>query len=217
LLVIETFFLASTHSLLSKMVSTGVKDVEMKEAKPKKEEKKDAEEEKVAEEKKDPDVLTLEDLKQQVTLVEKSVQSKEPRFVSRVLRSMPATRKKLNFSVMTALINGYYTYPSSDKTKLLAFLEQSMETDSKPPPFQPRSAKASAQPLLPEVATYINLLLVIYLIDNKATEKSIECSTALVEKLATLNRRTLDGLQAKCYFYYARANELAGQLDSIRG
>jgi len=41
-------------------------------------------------------------------------------------------------------------------------------------------------------------------------------STAITDKLASLNRRTLDGLQAKCYFYYARSFELAGQLDSIR-
>lgn len=198
------------------MVSTGIKDVEMKDSKVKKEDKNDVEAEQVVEEKKDPDVLTLEDLKQQVHLIEKSVQVKDPRFVARVLRALTTTRKKLNKDVLIALINGYFTSPSNDKSQLLEYLDQSMETDAKPLPFQPRSAKASAQPLLPEVATYISLLLLIYLIDNKLNDKAVTWSTTVTDKLTSLNRRTLDGLQAKCYFYYARAHELVGQLDSIR-
>ena len=198
------------------MVSTGIRDVEMKDPKAKKDVKKGSEEEKPQEEKKDPDVLSLEDLKQQVHLIEKSVQLKDPRFVARVLRSLPSTRKKLNRGVLTALINGYFTSPANDKSLLLGYIDQSMDTDAKPLTFQPRSAKASTQPLLPEVATYISLLLLVYLIDNEFHEKAVAWSTTVTDKLATLNRRTLDGLQAKCYFYYARAFELAGQLDSIR-
>lgn len=196
------------------MVSAGIRDMEMKESKI--EEKKDDEPPKPAEEKKDPDVLTLEDLKQQVHLIEKSVQMKDSRFASRVLRTLPSTRKKLNNAVLIALINGFYTSTSNDKSKLLEYLAQSMDTDSKPLSFHPRSAKASALPLLPEVSTYIGVLLLIHLIDTESYEKAMKWSKQLLDRLAALNRRTLDGLQAKCYFYYARAHELAGQMDTIR-
>lgn len=198
------------------MVSAGIRDMEMKQPKPKIEEIKDAEPPKPVEEKKDPDVLTLEDLKQQVHLIEKSVQMKDPRFVSRVLRTLPSTRKKINNNVLVALINGYYTSASNDKTKLLEYLGQSMDTDAKPLSFHPRSAKASVQPLLPEVSTYISVLLLIYLIDSESYDKAVRWSKQIVDRLAALNRRTLDGLQAKCYFYYARAHELVGRLDTIR-
>lgn len=199
------------------MVSAGIKEMEMKESKPKSEEKKNTEPSKPAEEKKDPDILTLEDLKQQVHLIEKSVQMKDSRFVARVLRALPSTRKKLNNSVLIALINGYYTSTSNDKSKLLEYLGQSMDTDdAKPLAFHPRSAKASAQPLLPEVSAYISLLLLIYLIDAESYDKAVLWANQIAEKLAALNRRTLDGLQAKCYFYYARAHELSGKLETIR-
>lgn len=175
----------------------------------------------LAEEKGDINSLTLEDLKQQVHLIEKSVQLKDPRFVARVLRSLTTTRKKLNKDVLAALINGYFTYSSQDKAQLLSYFDNNsttMETARTPLviQFQPRSAKASNQPLLPEVSVYISLLLLIYLIDNEHLEKALKWSKAITDKLATVNRRTLDGLQAKCYFYYAHAHELSGQLDSIR-
>lgn len=44
-----------------------------------------------------------------------------------------------------------------------------------------------------------------------------QCSDALVEKVVVENRRTLDGLSAKCYFYHSRVYELCGQLSQLRG
>lgn len=38
-----------------------------------------------------------------------------------------------------------------------------------------------------------------------------------MSKICAQNRRTLDMLAAKCYFYHSRTMELAGKLDSIRG
>lgn len=198
------------------MVTTAVKEVEKKAIKSEKEEKKSEEDVQPVEEKKDPDLLTLEDIKQQVHLIEKSVQLKDPRFAARVLRALTSTRKRLNVAVLTATINGYFTSQSPEKSRLLEFLPSSMETDTKPLGFQPRSAKSAAQPLLPEVSTYISLLLLVYLVDSKDYEKAMRWSNAVMDRLVLLNRRTLDSLQAKCYFYYARAHELGGQLESIR-
>ena len=38
----------------------------------------------------------------------------------------------------------------------------------------------------------------------------------IMDKIASQNRRTLDVIAAKCYFYYARVYELNGKLDRIR-
>ena len=43
------------------------------------------------------------------------------------------------------------------------------------------------------------------------------CSDALIEKLIVHNRRTLDSLSAKCYFYHSFIYELRGKLSTIRG
>lgn len=37
-----------------------------------------------------------------------------------------------------------------------------------------------------------------------------------MEKIVNQNRRTLDMIAAKCYFYYARVYELNEKLDQIR-
>lgn len=39
---------------------------------------------------------------------------------------------------------------------------------------------------------------------------------AALARLAACNRRTLDVIAARIYFYYSYAHEAAGQLDSIR-
>jgi hypothetical protein len=46
--------------------------------------------------------------------------------------------------------------------------------------------------------------------------KALDCAKRLVDKTSVLNRRTLDLLAAKCYFYYARIFELNNMLDTIR-
>jgi 26S proteasome regulatory subunit N3 len=62
--------------------------------------------------------------------------------------------------------------------------------------------------VLPEVDVYLHLLVQIYLLDQKKYEQGAQFSTQLVEKVHALNRRTLDALASKIYFYYARFYEL---------
>jgi 26S proteasome regulatory subunit N3 len=71
-----------------KIVKEGPQDVEMKE-----DEKKEIEEPKI-----DADLLTLEDIREQVKNIEKAVSSKEPRFITRTLRAIVTLRRKLNNS-----------------------------------------------------------------------------------------------------------------------
>ena len=67
------------------------------------------------------------------------------------------------------------------------------------------SAKAISptKDVLPEVDTYLSILVQIYLYDTKATDLGAKFSTNLVERLRMLNRRTLDALSARVYFYYS--------------
>ena len=57
--------------------------------------------------------------------------------------------------------------------------------------------------ILPEVNTYLSILVQIYLYDSKDFKRGAKFSTGLVERLRGLNRRTLDSLAARVYFYYS--------------
>jgi len=191
----------------TKMGKEEVKDVEMK----------DVENDKESEEpKKDEDLLSLEDLRENVRHVEKAVLTKEPRFMSRALRSLVSLRRKLNQNVLRRAIQGYFL-GSTNKEALLDYLDEAMETSGdNGGVFRPRTGKAAQGALLPEVDIYLHLLLTLYLLDNKRYEEAVKCTESLMSKATTLNRRTLDMLAAKCYFYYARAYEMTGQFDRIR-
>uniref|UniRef100_A0A1B6DCY0 Probable 26S proteasome non-ATPase regulatory subunit 3 n=1 Tax=Clastoptera arizonana TaxID=38151 RepID=A0A1B6DCY0_9HEMI len=167
-------------------------------------------------EKKDSDITTLQDIKDHTRQIEKAVQTKEPRFILRVLRSLPNTRRKLNPNVLRGLISGFYTHSSTEKDALLAFIEEPMDTESGSSQRM-RTGKSSSSPLLPEVDAYLHLLVLVKLIDAEKYKEAVQCSDLLMSKLTTQNRRTLDLITAKCYFYHSRCYELTNQLDKIRG
>ncbi|KAK7092644.1 26S proteasome non-ATPase regulatory subunit 3-like [Littorina saxatilis] len=180
---------------------------------------KDKEEEKKEEVKKHPDLLTLEDIREQIRHIEKAISTKEPRFMARVMRSLVNTRRKLSPRVLRRLITGYLTVPEAAQRKedLLQFLTEDKEQNGTALAFRPRSAKQAVQPLQVEVEVYLHLLTLIYLLDNKQMDKALACSDQLMARLLPLNRRSLDMLAAKCYFYHSRVYELTDKLDSIRG
>lgn len=189
------------------------KDVEMREAKETNEEKKNDSSEEVS--KAELEKLTLEDFKEHIKHVEKGVNGKEPHFILRVLRSLSSTRKKLNHSLLRKLIGGYFIQATAAKNELLKFLDEPMETDVSTP-YRPRTGKAALTPILPEVEFYFHLLVVIHLIDTKAYEQALKCSSLLLQKSELHNRRTLDLILAKCYFYHSRTYELLDRLDELR-
>jgi len=189
-----------------KMGKEEPKDVEMKDAESPANDNEEP--------KKDVDLLTLEDLRDNVRHVEKAVSTKEPRFMLRALRSLVSLRRKLNPNVLRKAILGYFL-ASTNKDALLDYLDEEMETDNTLT-FRPRTGKAANAQLLPEVDMYLHLLLNIYLIDNKRHNEAVKCSDAMMTKIGAYNRRTLDTLAAKCYFYYSRSYELVGQFDKVR-
>ncbi|XP_023213164.1 26S proteasome non-ATPase regulatory subunit 3-like [Centruroides sculpturatus] len=177
---------------------------------------------------KDVDTLTLEDIKEHARHIEKAVLSKEPRFILRVLRVLVSTRKRLNPRVLKTLVNGFYTQSSAQREALLSFIstEEQMDVDNQVVSnFRIRSGRAAQTPLLTELDVYIHLLVLLHLIDSECQEaqknpdrmkRAVNCSEQLMQKIQGQNRRTLDTLAARCYFYHTRCYELAGRLHEIR-
>ncbi|EFN82224.1 probable 26S proteasome non-ATPase regulatory subunit 3 [Harpegnathos saltator] len=165
-------------------------------------------------ERKDTDMQTIHDIREHTRQIEKAVQNKEPRFVLRALRALPNTRRRLNPVVLRGLVAGFYTKSTTERDTLLAWVDEPMEVDETQSTqrFRPFSST-----LLPEIDAYIHLLVLIRLIDTRKYSEAVQCSELLVQKIATQNRRTIDLIAAKCYFYHSRAYELTNQLDKIRG
>ncbi|EAL92957.1 26S proteasome non-ATPase regulatory subunit [Aspergillus fumigatus] len=155
----------------------------------------------------DPRVKAIQDIKTNFTLLERAVAHFDPRFTLRVLRSISSMRKHITADVLAEVI--VETYPPSSATAffLLEAIDQSgayesaiasskMEVDSD-------KNKSAPKEILPEVDTYLSILVQIYLYDKKDIQGGAKFSTALTERLRTLNRRTLDSLAARVYFYYS--------------
>lgn len=58
---------------------------------------------------------------------------------------------------------------------------------------------------------YVNLLAIFCNHQAKA------CSAASIARIKNLNRRTIDVLASRLYFYYSLSYELTGDLAEIRG
>ncbi|CAG9797756.1 unnamed protein product [Chironomus riparius] len=162
-----------------------------------------------AEPKKDTDVLSVQEIREHVKLIDKAVSSKEPRFILRVLRSLPNTRRKLNPNVLRALAS--QLYPSNERDAILVYVEEA--TNPEIEVTRPKSIKTP----LPEVDAYFHLLSLVRLLDANLIERASTCAQQLMTKIMSQNRRSLDLIAAKSYFYHSRVAELTNKLDTIRG
>ncbi|GAB1296782.1 26S proteasome non-ATPase regulatory subunit 3 [Apodemus speciosus] len=161
------------------------------------------------------DTVTLEDIKEHVRQLEKAVSGKEPRFVLRALRMLPSTSRRLNHYVLYKAVHGFFTSNNATRDFLLPFLEEPMDTEADLQ-FRPRTGKAASAPLLPEVEAYLQLLMVIFLMNSKRYKEAQKVSDDLMQKISTQNRRALDLVAAKCYYYHARVYEFLDKLDVVR-
>ncbi|KAL8942714.1 MAG: hypothetical protein Q9211_001267 [Gyalolechia sp. 1 TL-2023] len=163
-------------------------------------------------EKIDPKAKAVSDIKANYALIERAVVQFDARFTLRVLRSISSVRKHLSSDLLAQVISETYPATNSTAKALLAAIGREnasfepadtwseMEIDS-----QKEKAKSTAVPKdhLPEVDFYLAILVQIYLYDSHEIEHGSKFSTNLVAKLRTLNRRTLDALSARVYFYYS--------------
>lgn len=112
--------------------------------------------------------------------------------------------------VIARVILESYPSPTSTATTLLTALKEDKTFPSKAAeewynkkdaPLQ--KGQSAPKDVLPEIDVYLSILVQVHLYDRKAIEQGAQFSSALVEHLRTLNRRTLDSLAAKAYFYYS--------------
>ena len=160
--------------------------------------------------------LSSVDIKANFSLLERAVAQFDARFTLRVLRSISSVRKHLSPDLLAQVITETYTSTNPVAKTLLAALgrenasfkssedvsEEEIDGLTKDK-TQAGKQNTALKDILPEVDTYLSILVQIYLYDAKATEYGAKFSSNLIERLRTLNRRTLDALSARVYFYYS--------------
>ncbi|GAB1317522.1 26S proteasome non-ATPase regulatory subunit [Madurella fahalii] len=165
----------------------------------------------------DPVIQTINDIKSNFALLDRAVALFDARFSLRALRSISSIRKRLTPDILAQAISE--TYPSSSpsasvaKQFLLAIGRSDvslgrqpgpeMEIDSEPKAPNKNGAKKEVKEVIPEVDVFLGILTQVLLHDNKQFKQGFEFSSYLVDQIRSLNRRTLDSLSAKVYFYYS--------------
>lgn len=66
-----------------------------------------------------------------------------------------------------------------------------------------KNGKKEPKEIIPEIDIFLGILVQIYYLDNHNNEKGAVFSQHLAERIHSLNRRTLDSLSARVYFYYS--------------
>lgn len=90
-----------------------------------------------------------------------------------------------------------------------------VEKDATELPDVPKKQVATKAPIA-EVDAYFYLLLLVKLIDASDLKRAGISADALMAKISIQNRRTLDLIGAKSYFYFSRVAELKNSLEGIR-
>lgn len=140
-------------------------------------------------EEKDPETLkkeaetnAVQEIREHAKQIDKAVASKEPRFILRVLRSLPNTRRKLNATVLRSLAAQLYPV-GAEREAILVYLEDLPAGAVEPEVVRPRTAVKTP---LPEVDAYFHLLALVRLLDANLLEKASNCgeSTHFIPSLA---------------------------------
>lgn len=164
-----------------------------------------------------PDLLT--DIASNLLYVIKGVELNQPRLLQRAIRQNYSIRRNADRDLLSRTVHAYIPTDAPVHDLMLEFIsllpavEEQAGGDA-------MDAEESAQPtvlsVLPEVEVYVFTLIVTTLLRAALDEAAARASEVLVVRLRGLNRRSLDLLSSKAYFYFALAHERIHRLEHIR-
>jgi len=168
----------------------------------------------------DPVATMRTDLKAAVSSADRFVTTREPRFIASAIRVIDQLRAFAKKDGLTgkgaALVSELLTQglaPANPlRGTLLGFLAP-MAAELAP---EEKKDDEKKKQLSPEGEMLAANLVLCLLIDAKRLDEALQCSSAVVERLSSWNRRTLDPVAERIYFYASWAYECAGKLQDFR-
>ncbi|KAK0546755.1 26S proteasome non-ATPase regulatory subunit [Tilletia horrida] len=180
----------------------------------------------------DQQLLAL--LRQNISLLQRTITNVEPRFTARVIRSLPATRSRIQQHphILKQVITQEATPTDSPLRAQLAALIQStnppaaaksggdaMDVDAAAPASSSSASGPAPTQVLPpapslsnetqfQVDAYLRLLVLIHLVDRHAYTEALQLARVSIDTVLGLNKRSLDQIGARTVFWLGRALEL---------
>lgn len=158
------------------------------------------------------EAVFLADVRQNLTFLEKGVANFESRYAVRALRSTASVRQRLTPERLAVAINAYF--PKDHQTKLL-YLD-AIGAKSTLSGWPGLDVSKDYPKFLPEGIVYFGLLLQMYFLDLEDYAQGHRHSASVIEYVHNANRRTLDTLSARAYFYWALFYEVQNKTAEVR-
>jgi len=162
-------------------------------------------------------ILGMEDLKQLVVLIQESIRTKESRVMYRALRSLVRMRPRLTESFVGLAVGKVFDSDTAKRDSLLGLFPEAKSKATSTMDVDEDGTESKAEAGV-GVQVIVELMAVIFLIDNSRVAEALALSSGLIDTLDGLaaTQRSLDPIAAQAYFYWARCHELSGSYTSIR-
>ncbi|KAJ2846774.1 26S proteasome non-ATPase regulatory subunit [Coemansia brasiliensis] len=149
-------------------------------------------------------------LARSIKFLQRGIAASETHYIYRALRTAFSLRKRLQPDVIAEIATAYNSNGNSQSIKnCLNVIFESLQQS----PTESTPASVTCEP---EVCLFLGLLSALYLLDNGHIESGANLTEVLVEAISTAQRRTLDPISSRVFFYYARFFEVANCLADAR-
>ena len=127
---------------------------------------------------------------------------------------------------VTTVLKSLGLFRKSLKLEEAAELTSLLPLDGTPPPTIPPEIEKKYHltmhrlkdlSKMPEIQAVLYLLYIMKLIDSNNGKEAQARTSKLIEKIKDINRRTLDPINSRVYYFHAIACEMTGQLQNKRG
>ncbi|KAJ2720361.1 26S proteasome non-ATPase regulatory subunit [Coemansia sp. Benny D115] len=151
----------------------------------------------------------MSNLNRNVKFLERGIAASEVHYAHRALRTTSALRKRLQPEILGEVIAAY---TSNSNQPVVADCLKAVQSALEQSP----AVNAASRACEPEASLFFGLLAQLYLLDNKQYERGAQLSKVLVGMMSSTQRRTLDPIASRVFFYYSRFFEVANCLSDAR-
>ncbi|KAJ2789645.1 26S proteasome non-ATPase regulatory subunit, partial [Coemansia guatemalensis] len=148
-------------------------------------------------------------LTRSLKFLQRGIAAAEAHYIYRALRAVPSLRKRLSPEVLAEAIAACTSETDAPNVRdclrsMLALLKQGQK--------ESQSAGACG----PELCLFLGLLSLLSLLDSGDRAGGIKLAESLINIISGSQRRTLDPIASRVFFYYSRIFEMEGRLHDVR-
>lgn len=146
-----------------------------------------------------------------VSYIVRGVETGQIRFIQRAIRQTTSLRHDVDRSHITNIVHRYLPRTSTIFSVVKDSIDRLPMSDNVL--IEPSTVPTT---ILPEVEVYLLHLVIVALLSAKLYEDAAFVSSVIVQHIKQYNRRTLDLLSAKVYYYFSISYEKIHKLENIR-